>query len=74
MAVVPNPTNGPLRLGLDPARRMDALEVIDALGAVVVRTARPMSNTLDLSSLRPGVYTVRALTQEGVRTARVVRE
>lgn len=74
LRMAPNPTNGTLRLGLDAAQRIDAVEVIDARGCVALRTGRPAANTIDMGALPAGVYTVVVRTEDGVRTARVVRE
>ncbi len=73
LRMAPNPTNGTLRLDVDGAERIDAVEVIDLNGRTLLRTGRPAANTIDLTSLPAGVYTVRARTQQGVRTARAVR-
>ncbi|WKZ65071.1 MAG: T9SS type A sorting domain-containing protein [Flavobacteriales bacterium] len=70
----PNPTNGPLRLYRDPSEQIDAVEVLDVNGRVVLRTGRPADDLIDLGSLETGVYVVRAFMEEGLRTARVVRE
>jgi len=48
--------------------------VIDARGSVVLRTGRLADNTIDLSALHAGMYTVLVRAEDGVRTARVVRE
>lgn len=74
LPVSPNPTNGTLRLGFDAAQRIDAVEVIDARGCMVIRMGRPADNTIDLGALHAGVYTVLVYTEEGVGTARVMRE
>jgi hypothetical protein len=72
--VAPNPTTGLLRLALDASERIAAVEVLDVNGRMALRIGRPADNTIDLGSLRAGVYTVRVLTAEGMRMARVVRE
>jgi hypothetical protein len=74
LPVAPNPTSGLLRLALDASERIDAVEVLDGNGRIVMRMGRPADNTIDLGTLRAGVYTVRAFTAEGVRMARVMRE
>lgn len=75
VGVSPNPTtDGLLRLSLDAAERIEAVEVIDARGCLALRTGRPAGNIIDLSALGAGVYTVMALTEGAIRTARVVRE
>lgn len=74
LTMSPNPTNGLLRLHRDPSAQIDAVEVLDVNGRVVLRTGRPADDLIDLGSLESGVYVVRAFMQEGMRTARVVRE
>lgn len=74
LTVSPNPTNGLLRLHRAPSAQIDAVEVLDVNGRVVLRTGRPADDLIDLGSLESGVYVVRAFMQEGMRTARVVRE
>jgi hypothetical protein len=74
MTVAPNPTNGTLRLNIDASRPIDAVEVLDVNGRVVLRTGKPADNTIELGSLPAGLYTLRAFTQDGSRIARVVRE
>ena len=63
-----------LRLTIDASGPIDAVEVLDVNGRVVLRHGRPSDNTIDLGTLHPGIYTVLALTKQGMRTARVVRE
>ncbi|HRD53412.1 MAG TPA: T9SS type A sorting domain-containing protein [Flavobacteriales bacterium] len=72
--VSPNPTDGLLRLSLYAAQRIEAVEVIDARGCLALRMGRPADNTIDLGALHAGVYTLMVLTDDGIRTARVVRE
>jgi hypothetical protein len=74
LSVSPNPTDGPIRFDLDASAPVNAVEVLDVNGRVVLRTGRPAGNTIDLATLPMGLYTVLAFTQEGVRSARVVRE
>jgi hypothetical protein len=74
MTVAPNPTNGTLRLNIDASGPIDAVEVLDVNGRVVLRTGKPADNTIDLGALPTGLYTLRAFTQEGSRIARVVRD
>jgi hypothetical protein len=70
----PNPTSGPLRLNIEAPQQLQAVEVLDLNGRVVLRTGRTSNNRLDLGALEAGVYVVRAFTQEAMCTARVVRE
>lgn len=74
LTVSPNPTNGPVRLHRGPSEQIDAVEVLDVNGRVVLRTGRPADDLIDLGSLETGVYVVRVFMQEGLHTARVVRE
>ncbi|MBL8000327.1 MAG: T9SS type A sorting domain-containing protein [Flavobacteriales bacterium] len=74
LSVSPNPTEGPLRLTIDAAVTIEAVEVLDMNGRVVVRTGRLADDRLDLSALGSGVYVVRAFTAKGVRLARVMRQ
>lgn len=73
LTVWPNPTNGTLRLGIDASEPISSVEVLDVNGRVVLRTGRPVNDLLDLGALGTGVYVLRAFTQAGVRTARVVQ-
>ncbi len=73
MHVVPNPTTGLLQLAVDATEPIEDVEVLDANGRVVLRTGRPLANTIDIGALPAGVYTVRARMERGIRTARAVR-
>lgn len=73
-AAFPNPTAGPLHVELPTAFGLTEIQVLNALGQTVLR--RPSSGVsaeLDLSSLAPGIYTVRALGTGGVLARSVVR-
>ncbi len=77
LLVYPNPTpDGRLTLELTgPQAKASQLEVLNALGQVVLgRTLAPGTAPLSLAGLAPGVYTLRAHTEQGVLTQRVVRE
>lgn len=74
LTVWPNPTNGTLRLGIDASEPISSVEVLDVNGRVVLRMGGLADKTIDLSVLHPGMYTVVVRTEDGVRTARVVRE
>jgi hypothetical protein len=77
LLVYPNPTpNGHLTLELRGARaKASQLTVLNALGQVVHSGVLSAGlETLSLTNLASGVYTVRVLTTEGVLTQRVVRE
>lgn len=74
LTVSPDPTNGLLRLHRAPSAQIDAVEVLDVNGRVVLRLGRPADDLIDLGSLESGVYMIRAFMQQGLRTARVVRE
>ncbi|RAK66140.1 S8 family peptidase [Hymenobacter edaphi] len=71
--VYPNPTTGRLRVVLpttSPARRV---ELLDALGRTAGSWAVPAaSNDLDLSSVAPGVYSLRLTSVGGAEVRRVV--
>jgi hypothetical protein len=66
LAVFPNPTTGELTVDLSMFSGMVDLEVLDALGRVVLTQSRLASPTagVDLSELRQATYLVRA-RQEG---------
>ncbi|HET9504039.1 MAG TPA: T9SS type A sorting domain-containing protein [Hymenobacter sp.] len=77
LLVYPNPTpDGRLTLELTgPQAKASQLEVLNALGQVVLsRTLAPGAAQLSLAGLAPGMYTLRAHTEQGVLTQRVVRE
>ena len=73
-AVFPNPTAGALHVELPAGFGLTEIQVLNALGQVVLR--RPSSGVsaeLDLTSLAPGFYTVRASGAGGVLARSVVR-
>lgn len=80
-ALYPNPTTGRATLELAGLREQGPVpvEVVNVLGQTVQRTTvRPkqgaLTETLNLSSLPTGVYSVRIHAQEGTVVKRLVKE
>ncbi|HEX2617987.1 MAG TPA: T9SS type A sorting domain-containing protein, partial [Flavobacteriales bacterium] len=73
LSVWPNPATDRLTIAL-PSTNARTAEVLDASGRVVLTSpVRVTNNTLDVSALSSGAYTVRLTGGEGVRTARFVK-
>jgi hypothetical protein len=70
-AIYPNPTTGPLTLGVADERIL-SVEVTDLLGQRVMEHT-DQRNTLDLSELPGGPYVIRVTTSDGPRSLRVVK-
>ena len=66
----PNPTTG--RITID-AQNITRIEVIDAMGRVAM-TQEGNANTMNISSLAEGVYTLRIVTENGVSMKHVVKK
>lgn len=76
-SVTPNPSNGLLQIAFSLDKPMNAaIKVMDMQGRKVylsyTGTTSEYQNTLDLSRLAPGMYTVQLLTEEGQKTERIV--
>jgi hypothetical protein len=80
-ALYPNPTTGKATLELSGLREQGAVkvDVVNALGQVVLNVSAKaqqgvITQTLDLSSLPTGIYSVRVHAQEGTVVKRLVKE
>ncbi|WP_310391001.1 T9SS type A sorting domain-containing protein [Hymenobacter sp.] len=80
LSVFPNPTrDGQLRVQLTGYRKATELTVFNALGQVVFTVAVPASagtttQAVNLASLPSGIYVLRAKTEGGLDTRRIVKE
>ncbi|TGE21076.1 T9SS type A sorting domain-containing protein [Hymenobacter metallicola] len=80
LSVYPNPTHdGKLSVELNGYRKAVELTILNALGQTVfTTTVLPAANTttqaVDLSQLPVGVYVLRAKTEGGLDTRRIVKE
>lgn len=71
----PNPSRGPLHIGLPPSYGPCTAQVLDALGRVVGQaTLRAGGGEISLASLPPGLYVLRVAGPGGRFTQRIVRE
>ena len=68
LSIYPNPTTG--RLQIDAAQ-VDKVEVLDLVGRCVAVFEK--TNTLDLTNLAAGTYTLRVTMPEGVELRKVVK-
>ena len=68
--VYPNPTTGVITVA---ASNITRIEVIDAMGRVAM-TQNCSANTMNISALAEGVYTLRVTTENGVSLKRVVKK
>lgn len=74
MAIWPNPTTGSIQLRTDDGDALGMIEVVDALGAVVLTERHAMAQaTLELSALPEGLYFVRSGRPGHQRVQRVVK-
>lgn len=68
--VYPNPTTGVITVA---AANIIRIEVIDAMGRVAM-TQNGSANTMNISALAEGVYTLRVATENGVSMKRIVKK
>lgn len=68
--VYPNPTTGVITVA---AANITRIEVIDAMGRVAM-TQNGSANTMNISALAEGVYTLRVATENGVSMKRIVKK
>ena len=71
--VYPNPTTGSLHLEIPPSFGAKQVQLLDALGRVVLRRPVPQpAFELLLTGLPPGAYSVRVISAEGRALSRLV--
>ncbi|MBP5757780.1 MAG: T9SS type A sorting domain-containing protein, partial [Bacteroidales bacterium] len=68
--VYPNPATGMITIA---AANIIRIEVIDAMGRVAM-TQNGSANTMNISTLAEGVYTLRVATENGVSMKRIVKK
>ena len=68
--VYPNPTTGVITV---LASNITRIEIIDAMGRVAM-TQNGSANTMNISALADGVYTLRVATENGVSMKRIVKK
>jgi hypothetical protein len=68
--VYPNPTTGVITVA---ASNITRIEVIDAMGRVAM-TQNGSANTMNISALAEGIYTLRVTTENGVSMKRIVKK
>jgi len=73
LRVFPNPTTGQLHVQF-PGQQVEQLEVWNSTGQTVRRVQGPFTeqHTLELRGLPPGLYTLRARMETGMRVEKVV--
>ena len=75
IALYPNPVANQLTLRVDGAGRGAQVEILNALGQVVSRSVATTDITsLNVASLKAGIYAVRLTTAEGSATRRFVKQ
>lgn len=71
----PNPTKGMIHFNIDGTTAPVAAELINSMASIVLRTTVIAQRSLDLRTVPPGIYLVRAHMSDGtVRWTRIVRE
>ncbi|HET6511992.1 MAG TPA: T9SS type A sorting domain-containing protein, partial [Candidatus Kapabacteria bacterium] len=70
LKIYPNPAGKSVTIETDAA----SIEVYNSLGQFVASIERPVGSTVTfaVSDLTPGVYSLKAMTSEGVRTTRLI--
>ena len=68
LKVYPNPTSGRVQINVTEAEKVEVLDLVGRLVAVYENT-----NTLDLTNLADGTYTLRITLAEGVALRKVVK-
>lgn len=71
-AIFPVPATDQLTVMLPASSSTGTIEVYDALGAMVYRSAVNEKQTIDVSSWSSGMYSVRLLSDKGTGTQRIV--
>ncbi len=76
LKIWPNPTNGIIRVALpEENERIERVEIADLQGRVVkVYSGNEVSNGLEISGLNAGIYLVRAWSETGVYTQKLILE
>jgi len=74
MGLWPNPTTDFVRIQLPSHFTQVKVTVTDITGRSTLEESMPVDGNIDLSSLGSGVYTLRAITSEGVFVGQVVKE
>ena len=69
--IYPNPTSGVLNL---EAEGLQKVELYDAVGRMVLMSQTNNSTSINLSSLAPGIYTIRLTLPQGVVVRKVVHK
>ena len=72
LTLFPNPVKNILTLQYTSAANNETAEVINAVGAVVLRGTN--SKTIDVSSLSPGVYFVRLLQRNNINISKFIKQ
>ena len=70
--VYPNPTTGLLKINL-PDSDLAQVKIIDTAGKVTLETA-VQNNSVDVSSLKPGLYTIQIGEGDNIVTQRFIKE
>jgi hypothetical protein len=73
LEVYPNPVRDELHI-THPHESLDLIEIFDAAGRTVIRTANFTEATIPVGSLAPGVYMLRAVKEGHVTVKRFVKE
>ncbi len=76
LKIWPNPTTGIIRVALpDENERIERIEIADLQGRLVqVYSGYQISNGIDVSGLNVGIYLVRAWSETGVYTQKLILE
>lgn len=72
ISVYPNPSNGLLYINTQDAPVTD-VQLVDVFGKVVIHKTNVTGNSVDISSLPAGTYTLRVSTQNNIRYQRIIR-
>ena len=70
--IFPNPASGYLQLS--SVENISSLEVFNLLGQRFITVKNPVSSTLDISNLKPGVYLIKIRQTESEMSFRFVKE
>lgn len=73
LSAYPNPTNGWVTITFSSEEELSA-QVIDAAGQVIATSKVVSGGKIDLSSVAPGVYTVKLGSETSQRTIRIIKQ
>jgi len=73
-AIYPNPVQDELHVNLENSEKLNSFSIIDITGSLIMSSNEINNNTLDVSTLTPGVYFLNVVTNERSTTNKFICE